>query len=36
MPPQGGDDAWRTPTYTETRTDGSASFAGGWGQRVTL
>jgi len=36
MPPQGGDDAWRTPTYTETRTDGSASFASGWGQRVTL
>ena len=34
--PQDGGDAWRNPTYAETRTDGSADFASGWGQRVTL
>ncbi len=36
VPPQDGGNAWRNPTYTETRTDGSANFASGWGQRVTL
>src|SRR5262249_58811599 len=36
VPPQDGGSAWRNPTYTETRTDGSANFASGWGQRVTL
>jgi hypothetical protein len=36
VPAQGGGSAWRNPTYTETRTDGSANFASGWGQRVTL
>jgi hypothetical protein len=36
VPPSGGGSAWRNPTYTETRTDGSANFASGWGQRVTL
>jgi hypothetical protein len=35
-PPQDGGNDWRNPTYTETRTDGSANFASGWGQRVTL
>jgi hypothetical protein len=34
--PQDGGNAWRNPTYVETRTDGSANFASGWGQRVTL
>ena len=34
--PQDGGNAWRNPTYTETRTDGGANFASGWGQRVTL
>jgi hypothetical protein len=36
IPPQDGGDAWRNPTYAETRTDGSANYASGWGQRVTL
>jgi len=36
VPPQDGGNAWRNPTYTETRTDGSGNFASGWGQRVTL
>jgi hypothetical protein len=36
VPPQDGGSAWRNPTYTETRTDGSGNFASGWGQRVTL
>jgi hypothetical protein len=36
IPPQNGGNAWRNPTYAETRTDGSANFASGWGQRVTL
>lgn len=36
VPPPDGGDAWRNPTYTETRTDGSANFASGWGNRVTL
>jgi hypothetical protein len=36
VPPQDGGNAWRNPTYAETRTDGSANFASGWGQRVTL
>ena len=35
-PPQDGGNAWRNPTYAETRADGSANFASGWGQRVTL
>ncbi len=34
--PQDGGNAWRNPTYAETRTDGGADFASGWGQRVTL
>jgi hypothetical protein len=34
--PASGGNAWRNPTYTETRTDGSADFASGWGTRVTL
>jgi hypothetical protein len=36
IPPQGGGNAWRNPTYAEIRTDGSGNFASGWGQRVTL
>ena len=36
IPPQDGGNAWRNPTYAETRTDGSGNFASGWGQRVTL
>ncbi|MGH3171810.1 MAG: hypothetical protein ACRDN0_38865 [Trebonia sp.] len=36
VPPQDGGSAWRNPTYAETRTDGGANFASGWGQRVTL
>jgi len=36
VPPQDGGNAWRNPTYTETRTDGGGNFASGWGQRVTL
>jgi hypothetical protein len=36
VPPQNGGNAWRNPTYTETRTDGGGNFASGWGQRVTL
>jgi hypothetical protein len=35
IPPQDGG-ASQNPTYAETRTDGSADFASGWGQRVTL
>ena len=34
--PQDGGNAWRNPTYAETRTDGGADFASGWGQRVTV
>ncbi|HSZ43650.1 MAG TPA: hypothetical protein VK817_27100 [Trebonia sp.] len=34
--PQAGGNTWRNPTYTETRTDGGADFASGWGTRVTL
>jgi hypothetical protein len=36
VPPGTGGDAWRNPVYAETRTDGSANFASGWGQRLTL
>ena len=36
IPPRDGGPAWRNATYAETRTDGSANFASGWGQRVTL
>ena len=36
IPPRGAGNAWRNPTYAETRTDGSANYASGWGQRVTL
>jgi hypothetical protein len=36
VPPVDGGNAWRNPTYTEIRTDGSGNFASGWGQRVTL
>jgi len=36
IPPQDGGNAWRNPTYAETRTDGGGNFASGWGQRVTL
>lgn len=36
IPPQVGGNAWRNPTYTETRTNGGANFASGWGKRVTL
>ncbi len=36
IPPQDGGSAWRAARYTETRLDGSANFASGWGQRVTL
>jgi hypothetical protein len=36
IPPQDGGPAWHNATYAETRTDGSADFASGWGQRVTL
>jgi hypothetical protein len=36
IPPRGAGSTWRNPTYTETRSDGSATFASGWGQRVTL
>jgi hypothetical protein len=36
IPPQDGGNAWRNPTYAQTRTDGGGDFASGWGQRVTL
>jgi hypothetical protein len=36
IPPGSGGNAWRNPTYTETRTDGGADFASGFGSRVTL
>lgn len=36
VPPAGGGNAWRNPTYTETRNNGGADFASGWGTRVTL
>jgi hypothetical protein len=36
VPPQNGGSAWQNPTYAETRMDGGANFASGWGQRVTL
>lgn len=34
--PGSGGNAWRNPTYAETRTDGGGDFASGFGTRVTL